>query len=171
MLYGIHTARALANFRLSGRAVAPALIRALAQVRKPALANRELGFLGAEEGDAIGQACGEISPAASPRRCGRCPAGRGRDLANMNVNEVLANRAGELLGGGARQLRPRRTARPRQPAPVHQRRLPTALKVAAIGLRRWSAAHRRPAGRLPGQGKEFAGIVKIGRTQLQDACR
>ena len=171
-LYGIHTARALSNFQLSGRAVAPALIRALEQVKKScALANRELGFLPAAKSDAICGACDEI---AAGQHADQFPLdavqGGAGTSTNMNLNEVIANRALELLGaarGDYAQLHPIEDVN------LHQSTndvYPTALKVAAIsGLRELSAALAALQGAFQKKEKEFSGIVKLGRTEMQDA--
>jgi aspartate ammonia-lyase len=171
-LYGIHTARALANFRLSGRAVSAALIRALAQVKKAcALANRELGFLPAEKCDAICRACDEI---AAGQHADQFPLdalqGGAGTSTNMNLNEVIANRALELMGaarGDYAKLHPIEDVNRHQSTnDVY----PTALKVAAIfGLRELSATLATLQGAFQRKEKEFAGIVKLGRTEMQDA--
>jgi aspartate ammonia-lyase len=100
-LYGIHTARALANFPLSGQPCAPALIRGMALVKQAcAQTNAGLGFLDAETALAIVQACSELA-AGQHREAVLVDAlqgGAGTSL-NMNVNEVIANRAEEILGG------------------------------------------------------------------------
>jgi aspartate ammonia-lyase len=171
-LYGIHTARALANFRLSGRAVAPALIRAMAQVKKAcALANRELGFQAAGKADAICRACDELAAGehADQFPLDAVQGGAGTST-NMNLNEVIANRALELLGaarGDYAQLHPIEDVN------LHQSTndvYPTALKIAAIyGLRELSAALAALQGAFQRMEKDFAGIVKLGRTEMQDA--
>ena len=171
-LYGIHTARALANFQLSGRAVAPALIRALAQVKKScALANRELGFLPAEKCDAICRACDEI---AAGQHTDQFPLdalqGGAGTSTNMNLNEVIANRSLELLGAARGDYA---KLHPIEDVNLHQSTndvYPTALKVAAIiGLRELSAALAALQGAFQKKEKEFSGIVKLGRTEMQDA--
>ncbi|TAN38889.1 MAG: aspartate ammonia-lyase [Verrucomicrobia bacterium] len=171
-LYGIHTARALANFRISGRVVSPALVRALAQVKKAcALANRELGFQGLEKCDAICRACDEIVAGqhADQFPLDALQGGAGTST-NMNLNEVIANRALELLGamrGDYAKLHPIEDVN------LHQSTndvYPTALKVAAIfGLRELSAALATLQGAFQKKEKEFSGIVKLGRTEMQDA--
>ena len=171
-LYGIHTARALANFRLSGRPVAPALIRALALVKKACtLANRELGCLPAEKADVIGCACDEI---AAGLHLDQFPLdavqGGAGTSTNMNLNEVIANRALELLGAARGDYA---KLHPIEDVNLHQSTndvYPTALKVAAIaGLRELSAALAALQGAFQRKEKDFAGVVKIGRTELQDA--
>jgi aspartate ammonia-lyase len=171
-LYGIHTARALANFPPSGRAVAPALIRALAQVKKScALANRELGFLPIEKCDAICRACDEIAAGQHAHQfpLDALQGGAGTST-NMNLNEVIANRALELLGAARGDYA---KLHPIEDVNLHQSTndvYPTALKVAAIaGLRELSAALATLQGAFQKKEKEFSGIVKLGRTEMQDA--
>ena len=171
-LYGIHTTRALANFRLSGRAVSPVLIRALALVKKAcALANRELGFQTAAKADAISRACDEIAEGqlADQFQLDTLQGGAGTST-NMNLNEVIANRALELLGevrGDYAKVHPIEDVNQHQSTnDVY----PTALKIAAIfGLRELSAALAALQGSFQRKEKEFSGIVKLGRTEMQDA--
>ena len=98
--WGIHTERALHNFPVTGLRCAPALVHALAQVKLACCqANSELGYLDARMAQALAQACAEV---AEGRWDGQFPldalqGGAGTSL-NMNLNEVLANRALEILG-------------------------------------------------------------------------
>ena len=101
-LYGIHTLRALENFPLSGRPVHPGLIRAYGLVKLAAIATiRELGGWSAtpERADALERACTELAEGSLDRHIvvDALAGGAGTSL-NMNVNEVLANRALVLLG-------------------------------------------------------------------------
>ncbi|MCE5266182.1 MAG: aspartate ammonia-lyase [Deltaproteobacteria bacterium] len=170
--WGIHTQRAIANFPLSGRRVNPALIGALAQVKKAcAAANAELGYLDADRGKAIAAACDEIAAGglADQFPVDALQGGAGTST-NMNVNEVVANRAIELLGGRRGDYR---LVHPLETVNLHQSTndvYPTALRVAAIfGLRRLSAAIAALQGVFQEKEKSFAPIVKIGRTELQEA--
>ncbi|KUL55366.1 aspartate ammonia-lyase [Streptomyces sp. NRRL F-4489] len=172
--YGIHTLRAMENFPITGTPLArhPALVVALAQVKHAAaLANRELGLLAPEKAAAITAACEEIA------------AGRWHDQftvdviqggagtsSHMNANEVIANRALELLGhpkGAYEHLHPLDSVNQGQSTnDVY----PTAVKIA---LRSHAdallAALAELRAAFTAKGKEFAEIVKVGRTQLQDA--
>jgi aspartate ammonia-lyase len=171
--YGIHTARALANFRLLGRPCRPELVRAMAQVKLAcARTNAELGFLPAAEADAILAACGEIVGGALHDwiQVDALQGGAGTSL-NMNLNEVIANRAEERLGlplGHYQRVHP-----------IHQVNLhqstndvfPTALKVAALArLESLEKAIARLQSAFQVQEQACEGLLKMGRTQLQDAC-
>ena len=170
--WGIHTQRAIENFALSGLPVFPGLIRALTMVKKAAcLANRELSYLSEPKARAIATACEEV---LAEKFSGSWPLdalqGGAGTSTNMNVNEVLANRAIELLGGTKGQYD---LVHPIEDVNMHQSTndvYPTALKVAAIlGLKALSEAAAKLQGAFQQKEKEFAGIVKMGRTELQEA--
>lgn len=170
--YGIHTLRAMENFPLTGQRMHPALIRALAMVKKAAAeANRDLGFLPPDIGDAIILAAEEVMQG---KWLDQFPVdalqGGAGTSANMNINEVLANRAIELLGGEKGDYR---VVHPLEHVNKHQSTndvFPTAIRVAAIELLRpVSEACARLQEELQYKESEFAGIIKMGRTQLQDA--
>ena len=107
--YGIQTQRALCNFPVSGHRARPEFVRAYVLVKKAAaLANMELGGLDREKGNAIVAAAEEVLNDLSGRYSGQFPvdvfqAGAGTSF-NMNINEVLANRALEILGRKTRRL-------------------------------------------------------------------
>jgi aspartate ammonia-lyase len=173
-LYGVHTVRALMNFGLSGRAVHPELVHAYGAVKLAcAKVNRELGTWKGDEkkADAIEQACREMMEGWFDAQVvvDALQGGAGTST-NMNVNEVLANRALELLS------EPKGTydrVSPHDDLNRHQSTndtFPTALRVAAIRLGRGLEAelvHLQEA--FQANEKEFADIVKVGRTELQDA--
>ena len=173
-LYGIHTARALENFPLAGREVHPALIRAFGAVKlAAALTNRDLGVWSddAAKADAIIRACTEMSEGLLGEHVvvDLLQGGAGTST-NMNVNEVLANRALQLLGAV-----PGTYARvsPTDDINRHQSTndaYPTALKIAAIRLLE-TFEQRVVALQEAFQEaeKRFAHVVKVGRTQMQDA--
>jgi aspartate ammonia-lyase len=170
--WGIHTQRAIENFPLSGLRVPYGLIRALVMVKKAAcLTNRELGYLPEEKAKAILIACDEIleGKLADHWPLDALQGGAGTST-NMNVNEVIANRAVEILGGKKGQCE---IVHPIEDVNLHQSTndvYPTALKVAAIlGLKELSDAAAKLQGVFQQKEKEFAGIVKIGRTELQEA--
>ncbi len=172
-LYGIHALRAAENFPLAGRPVHPALIRAYGLVKLAcAQANRALGvWPDASRADAIARACEEMAEGRLDEHIvvDRLQGGAGTSL-NMNVNEVLANRALSLLG-----LPPGRydAVSPLDDLNRHQSTndtFPTALRLAAIRLLR-ELEGRVTALQAAFQAKEreFAAVVKVGRTQQMDA--
>jgi aspartate ammonia-lyase len=170
--YGIHTLRAVENFDLTGRRMHPELISALARVKKAcALTNLQLGFLTASVGDAILRACDEILAGQFHDQIVVDPLQGGAGTsANMNLNEVIANRADEILGGsrGAYQR-----VHPLAHVNLNQSTndvFPTAIKVAAIGLlKKLEQAIAGLQGAFQDKEQEFAEVIKMGRTQLQDA--
>ncbi len=172
VFWGIHTSRAVENFPLSGIKVNPCLIRAVARVKKAAaLANMELKYLSVKNAGAIVRAAEEVAEGKYSEQfpVDAFQGGAGTSL-NMNVNEVIANRASEILGGGkgAEAL-----IHPLEDVNKHQSTndvFPTALKVALIyDLKALSAANAGLQGAFQKKEKEFAGIVKIGRTEMQEA--
>jgi aspartate ammonia-lyase len=173
-LYGIHTARALENFPLAGRPVHTALGRAFGDVKLAcALTNRGLGVWAGDsaKADAIERACRELSEGLLDAQMvvDALQGGAGTST-NMNVNEVLANRALELLNQ-EHGLYSR--VSPLDDINLHQSTndtYPTALKLAAIRLLRTLeqnvVALQESFQRAE---KKFAHVVKVGRTQYQDA--
>ncbi len=172
-LWGIHTARAVENFPLSGRMVHRELIKAFGEVKLAcAQINLQLSFWNDnKKAEAIETACSEMSAGLLNEHIvvDALQGGAGTST-NMNVNEVIANRALQLLGEkpGSYQI-----ISPLDDVNLHQSTndtYPTALKIAAIRLLRnleQSVLNLQEAFQL--KEKEFAHIVKIGRTQLQDA--
>jgi len=172
--YGVHTLRALENFPISGTPISiyPDLIGALACAKQAAaIANRELGLLDDERADAIVRACEEIRGGALLDEfvVDVIQGGAGTST-NMNANEVIANRALELLGarkGDYARLHPLDHVNLSQSTnDVY----PTAVKVALqFGIRRLlgEMGSLRKAFEL--KAAEFSTVLKIGRTQLQDA--
>jgi aspartate ammonia-lyase len=170
--WGIHTERARRTFDLAGRRVDLALIHALAQVKQAACqANAELGFLDAPRAQALEQACQEVAAgqwdAEFPLDALQGGAGTST---NMNLNEVLANRALELLG------RPKgdySALHPIEQANLHQSTndaYPTALRLASLRLlAELSAAIASLQGALQQREQGLAGLVKLGRTELMAA--
>lgn len=171
-LWGIHTQRALTNFPLGGCRVPGSLIRALAMVKKAScLANLELGYLPDEVGNAIAHSCDEIigGELADAFPLPAIQGGAGTST-NMNLNEVLANRALEILGAGHGEYS---RIHPLDHVNLHQSTndvYPTALKVAAIlGFRSLSTAVAGLQNAFQKREKAFADIVAMGRTELQPA--
>jgi len=172
-LYGAHTARAAANFPLSGRRMNQSRIRALAMVKLAAArTNEKLGLLASDKFAAISRACEEMAAGAlSASVIPDALQGGAGTSANMCVNEVLCNRALQLMGktpGDYETLDPIRDLNMSQSTnDVY----PTALKVAAIlDLRKLERAVTELLEAFQAKEREFADVVKVGRTQLQDAA-
>ncbi|TAL67973.1 MAG: class II fumarate hydratase [Burkholderiaceae bacterium] len=172
-LWGAQTQRSFQNFDISGEHQPREIIRALAQIkRSSALVNRALGLLDENKAQAIVQAADEV---IAGRHAGEFPlvvwqTGSGTQT-NMNVNEVLANRASELLGG---QRGEARLVHPNDEVNRSQSSndvFPTAMHVAAVDAitHRLLPALATLRATLEKKSAEFAGVVKIGRTHLQDA--
>jgi aspartate ammonia-lyase len=172
--WGVHTARAVENFPISGQPLScmPALVRALAWVKKAAArANATLGVIDAERAGFIAMACDDLLAGRLHEQfvVDVIQGGAGTST-NMNANEVIANRALELMGharGRYDVLHPNDHVNASQSTnDVY----PTALRLAAwigIGeLLREMAALRQA---FEAKAAEFADVLKIGRTQLQDA--
>jgi len=170
--WGIHTERARNNFQLSPYKVNPLLIKSFALVKKACtLTNWELGYLPEKKARAIVQACDEIVEGKFMDQfpVDALQGGAGTSL-NMNVNEVIANRAIEILGGKKGEYL---IVHPIDDVNLHQSTndtFPTALKIACIyRLRDLSQAIAKLQGAFQKKEKEFANIIKIGRTELQEA--
>ncbi|MFH0962807.1 MAG: aspartate ammonia-lyase [Planctomycetota bacterium] len=172
-LYGIHTMRALENFPLARRPVHPELVRAYGTVKLAcARTNRALGsWDDPAKADAIEQACQELADGRlAPHVIVDALQGGAGTSTNMNVNEVLANRALQILG---QPLGRYDLVSPLDDINRHQSTndtYPTALKLAAIRLLR--ALEERVIAlqeAFQAKEKEFAHVVKVARTELQDA--
>jgi aspartate ammonia-lyase len=170
--YGAQTARAIANFPISGLKPHPALVWGTIVIKKcAALANIVTGRLSAEIGEAIVQAANEALAGRFDDEFVVDPfqAGAGTSH-NMNVNEVLANRAGEILGGyrGAYGK-----VHPNDHVNMAQSTndvIPTAMRLSALSmLGRLIPELAALASSLRKKGIEFDHILKSGRTHLQDA--
>ena len=172
-LYGIHTARAMENFPFSRRPVPEAMIRAYGLVKQACIATcAELGcWTDAAKTDAMLRACREMADGllSAHIRTDLMQGGAGTSL-NMNVNEVLANRALQLLAlplGAGDRISPTDDINRYQST---NDTFPTALKLAAIrsiqALEQTLVALQEA---FQHKEKAFAHIVKVGRTQFQDA--
>jgi aspartate ammonia-lyase len=171
-LYGIHTDRAMENFPLAGRHVHPELITAYGAVKLAcARTNHELGHWDEATFAAIERACGEMTEGLLTEyiQIDALQGGAGTST-NMSVNEVLANRALQLMG---KEPGDYDAICPTDDINLHQSTndtYMTALKVAAIGMLR--SLERDVVALLEAfhaKEHEFAEIVKLGRTQMQDA--
>ena len=172
--WGVQTARAIENFPITGQKISnmPNLIRALAQIKKAAASvNSELGAISDAHARAIVQACDEIVAGQFHDQfvVDVIQGGAGTST-NMNANEVIANRGLELMGfarGRYDMLHPNDHVNASQSTnDVY----PTALRLAAwtgIGRLLQALAGLREA--FDQKAKAFENILKIGRTQLQDA--
>ncbi len=173
-LWGIHTARAVENFPLSGEKIHPELIKAYGEVKLAcAQINIQLGFWkeNPEKAQAIEKACFEMSRGLlSEHILTDALQGGAGTSTNMNVNEVIANRALQIAGRNPGDYD---FISPLDDINLHQSTndtYPTAVKIAAIRLLRnleQQVVELQEAFQL--KEKEFAHVVKIGRTQLQDA--
>ncbi|MCE3603102.1 class II fumarate hydratase [Massilia sp. P8910] len=172
-LWGAQTQRSLEHFAISSERMAPELVAALAQVKRAAAAvNRSLGLLPADKADAIVKAADEVLDGRHPDEFPLVvwQTGSGTQ-SNMNMNEVLANRASELVGGvrgEGRLLHPNDHVNMGQSS---NDIFPTAMHVAAAQavVQALLPALAQLRGTLEIKARDFADIVKIGRTHLQDA--
>ena len=172
-LWGAQTQRSLEHFHISSERMPAEMVEALAEVKRAAAAvNRSLGLLPADKADAIMKAASEVLDGQHP---GEFPlvvwqTGSGTQ-SNMNMNEVLANRGSELMGGERGEAR---LLHPNDHVNLGQSSndiFPTAMHVAAAQavMRNVLPALAQLRGTLAVKVREFADIVKIGRTHLQDA--
>ncbi len=172
-LWGIHTARAMENFPVSGIKVHPELIKAYGEVKLAcAQINRQLNvWTDEKKADAIEKACREVSQGFLNEHfpVDALQGGAGTSL-NMNVNEVIANRALQILGESPGDYN---LISPLDDINRHQSTndtYPTALKIAAIRMiRELEQQVLNLQETFQRKEKEYAHVVKIGRTQLQDA--
>jgi fumarate hydratase, class II len=171
--YGAQTARSLIHFAIGKDTMPPELIRAFGILKKAcALVNQDLGKLPADKARLIAQAADEVIAGKLnehfPLRIWQTGSGT---QTNMNVNEVIANRAIEIAGGVMGSKKP---IHPNDDVNMSQSSndtFPTAMHIAAATetARRLLPAVKNLREALDAKAKQFAGIVKIGRTHLQDA--
>ncbi len=172
-LWGAQTQRSLQYFHISNEHMPDEVVVALAEVKRAAaLVNRGLELLNEEKTNAIVRAADEVLSGQHAREFALSvwQTGSGTQ-SNMNMNEVLANRASELLGGtrGASRL-----VHPNDEVNLGQSSndiFPTAMHVAAVTaiVRRLLPSLHTLRATLEQKSAAFSGIVKIGRTHLQDA--
>ncbi|MGZ5495426.1 MAG: lyase family protein, partial [Candidatus Aminicenantales bacterium] len=171
--YGIETQRAVENFPISGLRAPTALVVACARIKKAAaLANARLGLLERRTAGAIASACDEIAGGklASEFVVDVFQMGAGTSF-HMNVNEVVANRAEELLGGRKGEYR---RVHPHDHVNMGQSTndvYPTAMRLASLTLLRDRLVPALIAleGALGRKARAFDRVLKSGRTHLQDA--
>lgn len=173
-LFGIHAVRAIQNFPIANRPVHKTLTHAFGYVKGAAAkTNRTLGFWSNNptKANAIETACEEMAKGLLDEHVvvDAFQGGAGTSM-NMNVNEVLANRALQIMG---QPLGDYAQVSPLEDINLHQSTndaYPTALKLAVImQLRKMVESVQRLEQAFRAKEKEFAHIVKLGRTQLQDA--
>jgi fumarate hydratase, class II len=171
--WGAQTQRSMIHFKISGERMPPLLIKALAQVKRAcAQVNIDLKAIEEAKARAIIQAADEV---IAGKHADQFPlvvwqTGSGTQ-SNMNMNEVLANRASELLGGERgeqRKIHPNDDVNRGQSS---NDVFPTAMDVAAVSVIRSQLvpAVKRLRDTLSKKAEQFKGIIKIGRTHLQDA--
>ena len=170
--YGVQTTRALENFPISGLRAHPALITAHATIKKAAaLTNRELGNLDSRIAEAIVQASEEVVEGKLRDQfvVDVFQAGAGVSF-NMNCNEVIANRAIEILGGSRgdyKQVHPNDHVNMAQST---NDTFPTSMRLSSLMMiRELDPVLERLQYALAAKGEEFDSIIKSGRTHLQDA--
>lgn len=170
--YGVQTLRAVENFRITGLSLHPEFIASLVQIKKAAaITNRETGALDGAVCDAIVAACDEILAGQFRSQFVVDPiqGGAGTSL-NMNANEVIANRAIELMGGEKGNYR---MVHPNDHVNLSQSTndvIPTAGKLTTVRLLlklriQLQCLHLA----LEKKSQEFDHVIKMGRTQMQDA--
>jgi aspartate ammonia-lyase len=171
-LYGVQTMRARQNFPISGLKPLWPFVQAQVWIKKAAaLTHKDTGRLGAEVADAIVRAADEVLARYHDQHFVVDPyqAGAGTSH-NMNVNEVLANRANELLGGQRGTYKPVHPNDHVNMAQSTNDTIPTNIRLAALSqLGGLVAAFEGLRDALADKGREFDHIVKAGRTHLQDA--
>ncbi|MGE5586282.1 MAG: aspartate ammonia-lyase [Bacillota bacterium] len=170
--YGIQTLRSAENFQITGLRMHPALVRAFAMVKKAAaLANMRMGYLQEDVARAIVQAADEVIAGGLREEfiVDAIQGGAGTSM-NMNVNEVLANRAVEILGGRKGQYE---MVHPLTHVNMSQSTndvFPTAAKLAMLQqINPAIKALNRLVHALREKSEEFRDVIKMGRTHLQDA--
>src|SRR5271166_2025139 len=171
--YGAQTARSLIHFAIGKDTMPPELIRAFGILKKAAaLVNRDLGKLSEEKANLITQAADEVISGKLhdhfPLRIWQTGSGT---QTNMNVNEVISNRAIQIARG---EMGSKKPIHPNDDVNMSQSSndtFPAAMHIAAASetSRRLLPAVKKLRDALDAKAKEFAGVVKIGRTHLQDA--
>ncbi len=170
--YGIQSLRASENFQITDLNIHPRLVSSLAQVKKAAAeSNREIGLLNVEKADAIVQACEEVKKGSLHDQfiVDAVQGGAGTSI-NMNMNEVLANRALEILGeekGSYQVIHPNNHVNMGQST---NDVIPTAIRITTYNmLGEVKKQIERLISALEDKAEEFDDVIKMGRTQLQDA--
>ncbi len=170
--YGVQSLRGCENFQITGLRMLPEFIASLAEIKKTcAICNYNVGELDEKRRDAIIQACDEIIEGKLHDQfiCDPIQGGAGT-TANMNANEVIANRAIEILGGEKGDYS---IVHPNDHVNRSQSTndvIPTAAKMTTVKLLRKALIQvERLRDALQEKAVEFHDIIKMGRTQMQDA--
>ena len=170
--YGVQTTRAISNFKITGQTIDPDFVQAYAKVKKATvMANMSTGRMPKEVGEPLMQAADEIIAGKLLDQFPVDPiqGGAGTSV-NMNVNEVLCNRALEIIGkpkGSYDIISPNNHANMAQST---NDTFPTSIKVCLSHKgKKLTASLTRLADELDKKGEEFKDILKMGRTHLQDA--
>jgi fumarate hydratase class II len=171
--YGAQTARSLVNFKIGGQTFPTAVIRALGIIKKAAaLTNVDLGILSKEKGNLIARAAGEVIEGKLKDHFPLVvwQTGSGTQT-NMNVNEVISNRAIEIAGGNMGSKTPIHPNDDVNKAQSSNDVFPAAMHVAAVEeiYVKLIPSLTRLRDALAQKAEEFKDIVKIGRTHLMDA--
>jgi aspartate ammonia-lyase len=171
-LYGVQTLRAVRNFPISGLKPLPAFVDATVRIKRAAaVTHKTTGRLDAKLADAIIAAADEVLAGQHRDQFVVDPyqAGAGTSH-NMNINEVLANRANEILGGKRGEYKP---VHPNDHVNMAQSTndvIPTAIRLGAVTeLPKLLAAYNDLIAALEQKGHEFDDVMKSGRTHIQDA--
>lgn len=170
--YGVQTTRAISNFKITGQKIDPDFVQAYAKVKKATfMANMSTGRMPKEVGEPLIQAADEVIAGKMLDQFPVDPiqGGAGTSV-NMNVNEVLCNRALEIIGkpkGSYDIISPNNHANMAQST---NDTFPTSIKVClSYKGKKLTASLGRLADELDKKGEEFKDILKMGRTHLQDA--
>ena len=170
--YGIHTSRSLENFDIAGEPMPLEIIYGMVKLKwATADANAALGLLPAEKSEAIKDACRRVLKGEFDNQFAVdvFQAGSGTS-SNMNVNEVIANIANESLGGRRGDRRPIHPHDDVNLGTSTNNVFPSAVKIALVEKAcSLLLSLRRLIGEIRGKEKEFADVIKSGRTHLQDA--
>ncbi|MEO5902797.1 MAG: lyase family protein, partial [Gemmatimonadaceae bacterium] len=171
-LYGVQTLRAVRNFPISGLKPLPAFVDATVRIKRAAaITHKVTGRLDSKLADAIIAAADEVLSGQHREHFVVDPyqAGAGTSH-NMNINEVLANRANELLGANRGEYKP---VHPNDHVNMAQSTndvIPTAIRLGAVTeLPKLVSAYDELIAAFEQKGHEFDDVIKSGRTHIQDA--
>lgn len=170
--YGVQAKRASRNFHITGLKMSPLFLSNLALIKKAAASvNGEIGLISQEQENAIKTACDEVISGKFADNFIVDPVQGGAGTsANMNMNEVIANRANEILGG---KLGKYDRVHPNDQVNMAQSTndtIPTAGKMTTILLiEKLTKSLEKLEMALAEKGEDFKDVIKMGRTQLQDA--